>query len=80
MKCVLTGKETKNKMKNIPMSREGRQQVKDYLERFRTSELPHLGFVMSIKMAMDDLFQGRDILEEYTEVKEKAEGGESNES
>lgn len=72
-KCVITGEETNMLMKGKPVSRNGRQKVKDYLEKFRSSELPEFGFILTIKMAMDDLWQGRDIVDEFLAAKEKAE-------
>ena len=71
MKCVITGEETKSLMKGKAVSREGRNKIKAYIQKFEESELPALGFILSTKMAMDDLFQGRDIVQEYTKAKEK---------
>ena len=73
MKCVITGEETKSLMKGKPVSREGRNKIKAYIQKFADSELPKMGFIMTIKMGMDDLFQGSDIIEEYTKAKEEKE-------
>lgn len=73
MKCVITGEETKSLMKGKPVSIEGRNKVKAYIQKFDESVLPGLGFMMSTRMAMNDLFRGYDILDEYTKAKEERE-------
>ena len=71
MKCVITGDETNCLTKGKPLSNKGRELVQDYLDRFSLSELKPLGFILTRKMAMEDLFQGRDIMKEFATAKEK---------
>ena len=73
MKCVITGEDTKTLTKGKPVSRRGRELIQDYLDRFALSDLKGIGLIMTRRMAMEDLYSGRDIMKEFNTAKEKRE-------
>lgn len=81
MNCVVTKNETDRKYSNIPLSREGLQQVREYQSKVaQLKKDTGLNFTMTTKMAIDDLSKGNNIVDNYYKKMKEAEEKVESES